>query len=208
MSTLPVEFTDRWQDRAEPGPGQGLVYWHLLVGDHPEIVAQAQEAQRRLAPFSGLHMTPLKWLHMTMLIAGDASQLPPADLQRMAEAAQRMLSGTGPINVTLGKVLYHPEAIMLAVDPAEAFAPVLDAVRAATREVTGTDGQSAHQAPWYPHITVCYSTSRQPAAPIISALGRELSAAAAQLRDVSLVVQQGPERLWDWHPAATVRFGG
>jgi len=208
MSALPAEFTDRWENRAEPRPGEGLVYWHLLMGSHPEVVALAREAQQRLARFTGLHMTPLKWLHTTVLIAGEAGQILSADLDRMAAAAGRLLAGTAPISVTLGKVLYHPEAIMLAVNPPGALDPVLDAARAATREVTGGGGRSGHQSPWRPHITACYSTSRQPAAPIISSVGRELPGAAIRLRDVSLVIQRGPERLWDWHPAATIRFGG
>lgn len=207
MSPLPAELTDRWQDRAEPAPGQGLVYWHMLVGRHPQVTALARDAQRRLAAFTGLHMTPLEWLHMTALIAGPADQISARDCDRMAAAAARLLAGTAPITVTFGKVLYHPEAIMLAATPPDALAPVRDAVRQATREVAGTNGQAAHAGPWTPHVTVCYSTSRQPAGPVIEALGRRLPPAEVQISDVSLVIQHGPERQWDWQPAATVRLG-
>jgi hypothetical protein len=125
----------------------------------------------------------------------------------MAQAAARLLAGTAPITVTLGKILYHPEAIMLAATPGSALAPVRDAAVAATREVTGSEGSPGSHAPWTPHITVCYSTSRQPAGPVIAALGRELPGSDFQVSEVSLVIQQGPERLWDWHPVATVRLG-
>jgi len=56
-------------------------------------------------------------------------------------------------------------------------------------------------------MTLCYSTSRQPAEPIISALGHELPGCEVQIRAVSLVIQRGPERQWDWYPVATTRFG-
>jgi|GEM_PF-1450606 len=207
MSPMPAEFTNRWQDRAEPAPGEGLVYWHMLVGQHAEVTALASDAQQRLASFAGLHMTPLRWLHMTALIAGRADQISAQDTQRMAAAARSLLAGTAPITVTFGKILYHPEAIMLAAAPGDALAPVREAAQAATREVTGTDGQAAHAAPWTPHVTVCYSTSRQPAAPVIEALGRYLPPAEARISEVSLVIQRGPERLWDWQPVATVRLG-
>lgn len=207
MNAMPAEFVDRWADRAEPAPGDGLVYWHMLVGGHPEVTGLAQDAQQRLAAFGGLHMTPLKWLHMTALIAGSADQISSGQMQRMAKAASRLLSRTAPITVTLGKVLYHPEAIMLAATPGDALVPVLEAARTATREVTGSDGRPGNQSPWRPHITVCYSTSRQAAAPIITALGRELPGSVIQVSNISLVIQRGPERLWDWHPVATVRFG-
>jgi hypothetical protein len=65
---------DRWHERPEPIPGKGLIYGHVLVGDHPDVVAIARSAQQRLAPFTGLHMTPLNWLHMTALIARAADR--------------------------------------------------------------------------------------------------------------------------------------
>ena len=58
MTTLPVQMIDRWASRSEPGPGQGTVYWHMLMNDHPQVVSLATKAQQRLAPFTGLHMTP------------------------------------------------------------------------------------------------------------------------------------------------------
>jgi hypothetical protein len=88
---------------------------------------------------------------------------------------------------------------------ATALTPVREATLAATREVTGADGQ-AENRPWSPHITICYSTSRQPAGPIISALGHDLPDLQFQVSAVSLVIRQGPERLWDWHPVATIRL--
>jgi 2'-5' RNA ligase len=169
MSPLPAEFTDRWRDRAEPASGEGLVYWHMLVGGYPEVAAMAQDAQQRLASFGGLHMTPLKWLHMTTLIAGSSDQISSGEIQHMAESASRLLANRAPITVTLGKILYHPEAIMLAATPAEALTPIREAAITATREISGTDGQAENRS-WIPHITVCYSTSRQPAAPNVESL--------------------------------------
>lgn len=166
MSPLPAEFTNRRRDRAEPAPGEGLVYWHMLVGGYPEGVAIAPEAQKRLASFSGLHMTPL--------IAGPASLISEEKISRMAKSASRLLAGTGPVTVALGEVLYHPEAIVLAATPVTALAPVREAALAATREITGTGGPEESTAQWRPHVTVCYSTSRQPAEPVIAALGRSL----------------------------------
>jgi hypothetical protein len=61
MNALPTEMIDRWQKRAEPAPGKGLVYWHMLLGDHADVVAMASSAQQRLAAFTHLHMTPLRW---------------------------------------------------------------------------------------------------------------------------------------------------
>lgn len=150
MSGLPAEMTDRWQDRAEPAPGEGLIYRHMLVGLDPDVLALATDVRRLLARFSGLHMTPLAWLHMTVLIAGSAKEISADRIQEMAAVASHLLASVPPIKVTVGKFLYHPEAITLAARPAEALLPVLEAAREATREVTGSDGQAGSNLPWTP----------------------------------------------------------
>jgi 2'-5' RNA ligase len=198
---------DRWQDRAEPATGEGLIYWHMLVGTDPEVIALAREARRKLVAFTGLHMTPYVWLHITALIAGPASEIGDEGVQQMASVAGRLLADIPPIHVTIGKILYHPEAIMLAVRPPEALLPVFEAVQGATREVTGSPGRAGNKLPWAPHITIAYSTALQPAEPIIKSLGRSLPERKVQISQVSLVVQRGPERNWDWYPEATIRFG-
>jgi len=189
-----------------PVSGEGLIYWHMLVGTDPEVIALVQEARRKLAQFSGLHLTPYAWLHMTALIAGSASEITGEQIRQMASVASQLLT-TLPPTVTLGKILYHPEAIMLAAQPAEALLPVLEAVREATQAVTGSPGRAGNKLQWSPHITIAYSTARQPAEAIIAALGLSLPERKVQIRTVSVVNQQGPERSWDWHPEATIRFG-
>jgi 2'-5' RNA ligase len=144
---------------------------------------------------------------MTALIAGSASEISDQQIQQMATAAGRRLADVPPITVTLGKIHFHSEAIMLAVQPAEALLPVVEAAREATQDVTGSPGRPGNKLPWTPHITLAYSTARQPAEPIITALGRSLPERKVQIREVSLVNQRGPERSWDWHPEATIRFG-
>jgi 2'-5' RNA ligase len=198
---------DRWQDRAELAPGEGVIYWHMLVGTDPDVIALVQEARRKLARFSGLHLTPYAWLHMTALIAGDASEITGEQIRQMASVAGRLLADIPPATVTIGKILYHPEAIMLAARPAEALLPVLEAVREATQAVTGGLGRAGNKLPWTPHITIAYSTSRQPAEPIVAALGHSLPERKVHISEVSLVNQRGPERGWDWNPEATIRLG-
>jgi 2'-5' RNA ligase len=207
MNALPAEMIDRWQDRAEPAPGEGLLYWHMLVGTDPDVIALVQEARRKLAQFSGLHFTPYAWLHMTALIAGSAGEVTGEQIRQMASVAGRLLADLPAPTVTVGKIVYHPEAIMLAAQPAEALLPVLEAVREATQAVTGNPGRAGSKLPWTPHITIAYSTARQPADAIIAALGRSLSERKIQISAVSVVNQRGPERSWDWHPEATIRFG-
>lgn len=206
MTTLPDQMIDRWSNRAEPRPGEGTVYWHILMKDQPQVVDLARDVQQRLAQFPGLHMTPLERLHMTTLVAGPSLQFSPEQQRQMIKTASAMLANTPALTVTVGGIGYHPEAIVLGVKPKRALMSVHDAVQAATRAVT--NGREPDNAPlrWLPHITVCYSTADQPMAPIIAALGTQQRECQIQVTMVSLVIQNGPERLWDWHTVGAVHL--
>jgi hypothetical protein len=53
MTTLPAQMVDHWHNRADPRPSEGIVYWHMLMKDHPSVVDMAHDAQQRLASFPG-----------------------------------------------------------------------------------------------------------------------------------------------------------
>jgi 2'-5' RNA ligase len=206
MTALPTQMIDRWEHRVDPAPGQATVYWHVLMRDHPEVIALARHAQQRLAAFPGLHVTPLEWLHMTTMVAGPAGRFSSGQLDLMAETAAKLLADVPPITVTLGRILYHPEAIMLGVHSASALAPIRNAAAAATNMASSDRRVESDVANWIPHVTICYSISRQPAAPLIAALGENLPACEVQVNTLSLIIQHGPERSWDWSTAATIRL--
>lgn len=206
--SLPDQMTDRWRDRPEPAPGEGVVSWHLLMRDYPEVVGLVRVAQQRLAGFDGLHMTPLQWLHITTLLAGPAADFSPDALRQMTETAADFLAGTPPAAVTLGLLRYHPEAVMLAVTPAERLTAIYNAARSATHRVTGEHAPDRRPPRFRPHITICYSTCTQPAKPIIDALGTQLPRCDIDIGALSLVIQRGPERAWDWSTVSTIRLAG
>jgi 2'-5' RNA ligase len=209
MNALPVQFTDRWGGHRTRASYDDAVCWHLLLGGNAEIREMAASAQRRLARFGGLHMTPSQWLHVTVLRAGTTRQLTRGDMDRMLDRAQAALAGTPPVTVKLERVFYHPEAIAVGVSPKSVLAPVLAAAQAATREATGSGpGPDGSGENWVPHLTLCYSTGEQPTAPVIAELGKALPAREVTIDTLSLIVQDGPERLWNWRVAGTVGLLG
>lgn len=208
MSPLPATLRDRWLSRDESGPDQGTIYWHMLMRSYPAVREAAEEAQGILRQFDGMHLTPVKWLHITTLIAGSTDEISRSQMNSMLAEAQRQLRSTSPIPVTIGKILYHPEAIMLRVDPKDALLPILGAAQVATQSVTGKSGMIIGEASSrVPHVTVSYSTAQQPAGPIISALGKALTPRTVVVDSMSLVIQWGSERLWDWELVGTVQLG-
>jgi 2'-5' RNA ligase superfamily len=110
----------------------------------------------------------------------------------MTRTAARLLAGMPPVTITLGRVLYHPEAIMLGVAPAGALQPIREAALQATRLATGVQKTGTAPPRWTPHITICYSTCDRPAQPLIDALGFRLPSCDIQVSALSLVIQHGP----------------
>jgi 2'-5' RNA ligase len=176
-----------------------MPYWHILLGDSPRVRELASIARERLACFSGLHFTPKRWLHVTTLAVGLVEEFTEADIGDMVGRARVFLSGIPPVRIVLGRILYHPEAISLAVEPAGVLDPVRDAIHAAVM-----NGQKEEYETWIPHVTLAYSTSVQPAAPIIATLGSKLPEHGISVDRVNLIIQEGAERLWSWRSVAEI----
>jgi 2'-5' RNA ligase len=195
---LPERMVDRWEHRADIRPGQGQLYWHFLLSSQPQAQALASTGRDRLAGFNGLHFTPLERLHITAFTPGPAIRPTQGDIEKLAERARWLTCGIPPATVSVGRILYHPQAIVLDVRPAGVLDPARDAVRQATESIIGSGG-SSNSSQWIPHVTLAYSTACQSAEPIIAALGNELPSCEITINSISLVWQNGPERLWDWH---------
>jgi hypothetical protein len=124
MSPLPARMADRWHARPEPRPGQAQLYWHMLMRDQPQVCALAALARQRLDGFPGLHFAPGQWLHLSVLRLGLDSDIPSDVIDVLVRETRQRLQAVPPVTVTLGRVLYHPEAIALGVAPDRALDPV------------------------------------------------------------------------------------
>jgi 2'-5' RNA ligase len=195
---------DHWLLPPDTDPGRARLMWFIRVGDTPQVAELAQLGQQRLAGLAGLDLVPQQWLHITTLIAGYADQITPDQVAVMAGQARQLLAGTPPVTITLGRVWYHPRAVMLAVGPPGALDPVMRVAQQATHAATGHNG-ALHTQPWTPHITLAYSNAAGPAGPMIDALGRALPTRQAAVTAISLV-SQAPEQLWTWDLVTDVPF--
>jgi 2'-5' RNA ligase len=206
VSPLPAQMTNHWYERPGRLPGRELYHWHMLFHDQPTVRELAAAAQTKLAGQEGLDMIDMPWLHMTTYVVGFADEVADSAVQAMTADARRRLSGVAPIPVSLGRVFYASNAIVLPAEPSGALTPVLDAVRAATR-AAGCEGRAATD-PWLPHVSIAYSNATIPAAPIIAALGRWLPETEIVMRSVSLVAQTQVGRSWQWRPVAEIPLAG
>lgn len=205
MSPLPARLENHWAPEPGVDPSRARLMWFMLVGDNPQVAALARQGQYRLGGLPGLDLVPKQWLHITTLIAGYANQITSDQVSYMTSHARQQATRIKPITLTLGRILYHPRAIMLRAGTPDQLEPVLHAVQEATRAATGRHGE-LHTAPWTPHITLAYSNTAQPAGPAIRALGRELPMRDAIVTSVSLISQR-PDQRWTWDSVADIPLG-
>jgi 2'-5' RNA ligase len=206
MSPLPAQMTNHWYQRPGRAPGRELYHWHMLLHDQPKAHELAAAAQKKLAGQEGLDMIDMPWLHMTTYVVGFADEVPGSAVDAMTAGARQRLSQVAPIRVSLERVFYASNAVVLPVEPPSALTPVLEAVGAAAR-AAGCEGHAGTD-PWLPHVSVAYSNATIPAAPIIAALGRSLPKTEIVIRSVSLVAQTQVGRSWQWRPVAEVHLTG
>ncbi|MBA9001945.1 2'-5' RNA ligase family protein [Thermomonospora cellulosilytica] len=207
MSPMPDRMSDHWWWRPGVRPGRRLLVWHILVDDQQDVHSIVRECQDKLAPLDGLDLIPAEWLHMTTQIIGFGDEIPQTEIDAMIEAAGKRLAELPPITVQLGRLLFHPEVVMLGIDPPRALDPVRAAVRDAVAE-TVTVHQLDDWPEWTPHLSVAYSHDDGPAAPVIEALAERPSPRPLVVRDVQLVAQLRTGRLYHWERLATVPLGG
>lgn len=139
-----------------------------------------------------------------MLEVGPTREVGIERIAAMVERAREGLAEWPPVTVNLGRILYHPEAVMLGIEPPDALDALREVIRGATK-VARDEGFA--DSPWTPHMTLAYSVAAQSAEPVIAALGRRLPAREITIRAVTLVEQWGPERDWDWRPLVEVGLG-
>jgi 2'-5' RNA ligase len=199
-------MADHWWWRPGVKPGRQLLVWHILLDDQPEIRDLVQQCQDKLAGLDGLDLIPAEWLHLTTQIVGFADEIPRDEIEAMSGDVGKRLAALDPIEVEIGKVWFHSEAVMLTVRPPRA----LDSVRTAIRDAvaaTVSVHQLADEPDWTPHVSLAYSSATGPAAPVIAALGHQSESRPLTVSTVHLVAQERTGRLYRWDCLAPVGLG-
>jgi 2'-5' RNA ligase len=205
VSPLPDRMSDHWWWRPGVRPGRRLLVWHILLDDQPEIRDLVRQCQNKLAGLDGLDLIPTQWLHMTTQIVGFADEIPGQQIEAMINTTAERLTDLNPIQVEIGKIWFHPEAVMLTIRPARALDPVRSAIRDAVA-ATVSRHQLADEPDWTPHISVAYSNATSPAAPIIAAFGTPPRLRPMTVGHVHLVTQERAGHLYRWDTIALVPF--
>lgn len=207
MSPLPERMSDHWWWRPGVRPGRRLLVWHILLDRQPQVHDLVRQCQDKLAGFTGLDLIPAEWLHMTTQIVGFQDEIPHAQVEAMTGAAAERLGGLDPIEVEIGKLWFHSEAVMLGIHPPRALDPVRTAIRDAVAG-TITAHQLDDEPDWTPHLSIAYSHDDGPAAPIIDALALRPEPCRLKVSEAHVVAQERTGRLYRWDHVTRVPLGG
>jgi 2'-5' RNA ligase len=198
---------DHWWWRPGMRPGRRMLLWHLLVDDQPEVRALAGRFRERLAGLGGLDPVPDEWLHMTTQIVGFADEIPRAEVEAMTSAVAGAFRSLPPVTVRIGRLYVYDEGVALGIEPERALDPVRDAIREGIAQ-TVTAHHLDDQPDWTPHLSVAYSNSDGPTAPVFEALAEAPEHCELTVRQAHLVAQVRDGHLYRWEPITAVPLTG
>ncbi len=204
----PVDrMRDHWWWRPGWRVGRGYYTWHLTFDRAPDLHRLAEESAAALR-VPGLDVIPVRWLHLTMQGVGFADEVSTADADAIVHAARRRLADVEPFEVVVSPGVVVPEAVGTTVEPAGSVARVRSAIRAAIADVWGADRVPGTEAGFVPHVSLAYSASDGPAAPIVAAVNSvRVEPARATIGEAQLIVLDRDHRQYRWTTYAVAPLG-
>ncbi|MCC2278020.1 2'-5' RNA ligase family protein [Streptomyces sp. ET3-23] len=206
MSTQPETMANHWWWRPGWRPGRRFYTWHFTFQGAAEVHRLAETYRKGLAEVQGLDLVPDRWLHLTMQGLGFVDEVPEKEARAIVDAATARLRAVPAFHLLLDRPDITPEAIRWEASPSRQPADVRTAIRAAIADVWPQVPETAHG--FAPHVSIAYSNSRGPVAPVAEALGRvEAEPARAHIDSVELIVLNRDHRMYEWERFAKVPLG-
>jgi 2'-5' RNA ligase len=167
----------------------------------------ATEYQAHL-DFAGLDRIPIHGLHLTMQGVGFTDEVSATDIDAIAESVSHKLMAIEPIPVTLASPIVNEEAVLIPVSPAERLNALRAAVRAGIADIWGAGTVPEEADGWLPHMSLAYSNTTSPTAPVIDAINNAaVRPAAATVTAVQLIILGRDTHEYRWETRATVELG-
>ena len=203
MTADTEEMRDHWWWRPGWRPGRRMYTWHFTFDGQTALHELIDAYQNRLAGLPGLDPIPRQWLHLTTQGIGFTDEVPDAVLDAIIQASRERLTGASPVAVTMGPGVVDPEVVRLEVEPANGLTPIRRALRQAIAAVRGPDHVDEPDE-WTPHVSVAYSNSVAPMAPIRDALEPPLEPVSVEIANVQLIILRRDTHLYEWQTRAIV----
>ncbi|WP_433532989.1 2'-5' RNA ligase family protein [Micromonospora sp. CA-263727] len=200
-------LTEHWYWRPGWRADRRFYTWHLTFEHQSELHELVKRQQGHLA-LPGLDLVPIDGLHLTMQGLGFTDEVSDDDVDAIVAEARQRCATLPPLEFSLGPVDPDPEGIGLLVQPWEQ----VEQLRAAIREAIGTVSHSVPEPAdgFRPHVTIAYSSSSAPTAPIRNRLAhlRHLPSVNVTISRVPLIALRREGHAYRWTTVATVPLAG
>ncbi|MFJ8582062.1 2'-5' RNA ligase family protein [Micromonospora sp. NPDC093277] len=199
---------NHWYWRPGWGIGSRFYTWHITFDGQPEVEHLADRYRSLLSQQPSLDVIPNQWLHLTMQGIGFVQDVATDDADAIVAAARARCAQLTPFNLTIGAPHVDPESIQIAVDPIEPVRQLRNAIRAAIADVWGHDRVPEPAEPYNPHLSLAYTNTDGPAAPLVEVLSSASDLSAnAEIDSCQLIVLNRDQGMYVWEPYATVMLG-
>ncbi|TDC37657.1 2'-5' RNA ligase family protein [Micromonospora sp. 15K316] len=202
-----THIRNHWYWRPGWGIGSRFYTWHITFDGQPEIEHLTDQYRALLSQQPSLDVIPNQWLHLTMQGIGFVQDVAPEDIDAIVAAARTRSAQLAPFKLTIGAPHVDPESIQIAVDPVEPVRQLRTAIRAAIADVWGSDRVPEPAEPYNPHLSLAYTNTEGPAAPLVEALASapDLNA-SAEINSCQLIILNRDSGMYVWEPYATVKL--
>jgi 2'-5' RNA ligase len=190
--------------------GRRSYHWLLTFERASDLQELAVRAQEPFGDLSQFDLVPLGELHLTIQRVAFTDELPLSRLPAVVAAVRRRCQDVAPFRLRVGWLAGSAGAIRFTALPVASVVAVRAMV---TRQTTTTDvhgdAPSCASENFWPHISIAYSNTVQPAAPIAIHIGalRHLSPAEILVTNIALVELRREDRAYRWEVVERVGLG-
>lgn len=197
---------NHWWWRPGWSLGRRFYTWHLTFAEKLDVHRLASIYRDALSALPGLVLVPDEWLHLTMQGVGFLDEVPQASVEAIKTAAYERLADVAPFDLVFGRARVGPEGVYWALD-SDGPAAVRTAIRAAIGDVL--DEVPEPENGFMAHVSIAYSSSSGPMAPVRAAVTTvNAPAAIARITAAQLIVLHRDNRMYEWTTSASVPLGG
>lgn len=203
-------MADHWYWRPGWRLGRSFYTWHFTFPDATDLHGLVKSAQDALRTVPGLSVVPTRWLHLTTQGVGFVGEVDESELELITRQTQARLRVLEPFMLELGPVDADAEGIGLGVRPWAPVHAVRTAIRDAIATVWGHDQVPEAADGFRPHLTIAYSASSGPAAPVYTALEplRSWPSVTVPVDSVELIELNRDEKEYRWITRVSLPLGG
>src|SRR5690606_4479105 len=133
--------------------GRRWYYWLITFDRDPLVHALALRCQDGLRGLATLDFVPVSILHVTMQRVRTSEYSSPGQLREVVAAARSALTGSWPLELTVGPLAVSPGAVRLSVGAHGPVRAVRVAFRSAVASVSGATSIGG-DAMFGPHVSV------------------------------------------------------